>query len=90
MEQDGDIIGVFADAAFGVMTVPVQKGDRLYLYTDGLVEMQGSREEGCDRLLAACCQVASMPLQEGVTAVVETICDGCEPQDDIVLLGVEV
>ena len=90
LEQDGDLLGVFADAAFGVMTVSVHAGDRLYLYTDGLVEMHGSREDGYERALAACRQAAAMPLQDAVMAVVETICGGLEPQDDIILLGVDV
>ena len=90
LEQDGDLLGIFADAAFGVMTVSVQTGGRLYLYTDGLVEIQGSREDGCERVLTACRQTAALPLQDAVTAVVETICAGLEPQDDIILLGVDV
>jgi sigma-B regulation protein RsbU (phosphoserine phosphatase) len=90
LEQDGDLLGIFADAAFGVMTVPVQAGDRLYLYTDGLIEMHGSREDGCERALAACRQAAGLPLQDAVMTVVDTICGGLEPQDDIILLGMDV
>ncbi|HOC58999.1 MAG TPA: SpoIIE family protein phosphatase [Smithellaceae bacterium] len=90
LEQDGDILGIFADAAFGVLDIPVQPGDRLYLYTDGLVEMKSSREDGCARVLDACRRFAGLSLAESVSAIVEEMCDGCEPQDDIVLLGVEV
>lgn len=88
--QDGDILGVFPDAAFGVMDISVQTGDRLYIYTDGLVETQGSREDGYARAVEACRRLSCLPLAESVGAIVEEMCDGGEPQDDIVLLGVEV
>lgn len=90
LEQEGDILGVFSDAAFGVMTVPVQAGDRLYLCTDGLIEIRGSREEGYLHAMEACRQAAGLPLDESVGAVVEALCGGSEPEDDIVFLGVEV
>ncbi|MDI9569896.1 MAG: SpoIIE family protein phosphatase [Pseudomonadota bacterium] len=90
LEQEGDILGVFDDAIFGVSNVSVQPGDRLYLYTDGLVETRGSREEGCVRAAEACQRFAGLSLKESVLAIVEEMCGGHELQDDIVLLGVEI
>ena len=90
LEQAGDILGVFADASFGVMELPVRPGDRLYLYTDGLVEMQDNRTQGYPRLLAACQQTAQHPLAASVNNMVTAICGDHDPSDDIVLLGVEV
>ncbi len=90
LEQEGDILGVFADAAFGVLEVPVIAGDRLYLFTDGLVEMHGSRADGYARMLEICCRTVATPLSESVRAIVKEMSGNKEPEDDIVLLGVEV
>ncbi|MEI7838035.1 MAG: SpoIIE family protein phosphatase, partial [Planctomycetota bacterium] len=54
VEQNGDIIGVFADAVFDTRERRVQPGDRLYLYTDGLIEVPDGRDAGLSRLMAAC------------------------------------
>ena len=90
LKQDGDLIGIFPDASFGVMEISVQPGDLLYLYSDGLVEMDDTRDKGIGRLLDACRANAERPLSDAVSAIVETMCAGTEPHDDIVLLGVEV
>ena len=90
LKQDGDILGVFEDASFGVVEVPVRTSDRLYLYTDGLVEMHGSIEDGCARLIVACEQTACLSLADSVRLIVDEMCCGQAPEDDIVLLGVEI
>lgn len=88
LQQEGDIIGIFPDAVLGLLEIPVRPGDRLFLYSDGLVEMHGSREDGIGRLSEACLAALDIPLEEAVTSIVKTICNGSEPEDDIVLLGV--
>jgi sigma-B regulation protein RsbU (phosphoserine phosphatase) len=90
LPQEGDLLGIFPDACFGLLEVSVQPGDRLFLYSDGLVEMGDSRDDGTGRLEAACRSTADLPLAAAVSSIVETLCDGGEPQDDIVLLGVTV
>jgi phosphoserine phosphatase RsbU/P len=88
--QDGDVIGAFADASFGVLEVAVSPGDRLFLHTDGLVERNGDREPGIAALREACLAAASLPLREAVSSIVSGVCDTSVLQDDIVLLGIEV
>ncbi len=90
LRQEGDLIGIFPDAVFGLLKVSVCPGDRLFLYSDGLVEVGVSREEGTSRLVDACLSSAELPLDSAVTSIVKTICAGAEPDDDIVLMGVEV
>lgn len=90
LPQDGDLLGIFPDASFGLLELSVQPGDRLFLYSDGLIEMGGSRAEGTGRLEEACRATAGLPLASAVSSIVETMCDGSEPQDDILLLGVAV
>lgn len=87
LPQNGDVIGAFQDAAFDLLEVPVLPGDRLFLYTDGLIEMDGDREVGMARLEAACNSTGSLPLAAAVTTVVDTMIAGRTPADDIVLLG---
>jgi len=90
IEQEGDILGVFADAVFGVAEVPVKTGDRFYLYSDGLVEFGGSREKGLSLATEICRQTFGLPLRQSIDRIVNTLHSGGEPQDDIVLLGVDV
>jgi sigma-B regulation protein RsbU (phosphoserine phosphatase) len=90
LKQDGDIIGTFPDASFGLMEIAVQPGDIFLLYSDRLVERGGSRNDGIGRILDACRKNALRPLKDAVSSIVETMCAGAEPEGDIVLLGVEV
>jgi phosphoserine phosphatase RsbU/P len=89
-QQQGDVIGVFPDAVSGRLDVAVKPSDRLYLYTDGLVETSGSREAGLERLVAVCRLADAMPPAEAIPWIVEELCGGRTPDDDIVLMGVVV
>lgn len=90
LELDGDVLGVFSDAVFGRTELRVAPGDRLFLYSDGLVELDGSRERGIGRLAAACRDTAALPLDEAVSSIAEGLCAGAPILDDIVLLGIQV
>ncbi len=94
LEAEGDILGVFEELVLHPLTTQVKKGDRLFIYTDGLVEQNSEsmdRMEGISKLTTLCQETAYLPL---VTAV-STICSrsfpaDVVPGDDIILLGVEV
>jgi sigma-B regulation protein RsbU (phosphoserine phosphatase) len=90
IEQDGDLVGIFPDASFGSVEVSVRPGDRFFLYSDGLVEKEGARDEGIASLVTACRETAGLPLGEAVPAIVTTLVGEAPFEDDIVLLGVEV
>jgi sigma-B regulation protein RsbU (phosphoserine phosphatase) len=73
----------------------VAPGDRIFLYTDGLVERFGARrqsvEQGTRRLLALADEARELPLDRAVDRMVEACLTPGEPQqDDVVLLGMEV
>lgn len=86
--QEGDLIGIFSDTVFGILEIPVQPGDRLFLYSDGLVETGCSREEGTRRLQTVCQSTADQPLVDAVPSIADSLCTGARPEDDIVLMGV--
>ena len=89
LRQEGDVVGAFADAVFGVAEVTLQPGDRLFLYTDGLIEGRGPYEEGLERLARACLARQNLPLRDAIPAVVEDVAVGPSPADDTLLMGVE-
>jgi phosphoserine phosphatase RsbU/P len=89
LRQDGDVIGAFADAVFGTAELTLSAGDRLFLYTDGLIENGISYEEGLKRLTGACLARQALPLADLVPAVVEDVMGSSSPADDLLLLGVE-
>ena len=77
LAADGDILGVFDTAQFGVLEQAVAPGDRIYLYTDGVVERFGagqvkSRTQGIRDLVEDCRRVAGLPLAAAVAAMTET------------------
>jgi sigma-B regulation protein RsbU (phosphoserine phosphatase) len=90
VEQDGDIIGSFPDAVFGVTELSIKPGDRFLLYSDGLVEMDSDRDAGIRRLAAECAAHGSMPLAGMLQAITASMTGKAQVRDDILLLGVEV
>ena len=90
LQQEGDLLGIFPDATFGVMDIPVRPGDRLFFYSDGLVEMQDTREDEMPRLAAHCRNTLDLPLSEALPVIVTAQRQSHTPKDDIVLLGVGV
>jgi sigma-B regulation protein RsbU (phosphoserine phosphatase) len=87
---EGDVVGAFPDAAFGLHERGVGAGDRLVLYSDGLIETRGSREAEIARLVEACAARRAVPLDRMVPAVLEEMTAGVTPQDDLLLLVVEI
>jgi phosphoserine phosphatase RsbU/P len=88
--QEGDVVGAFADATFDVKELSVRPGDRFFLYSDGLIELEGPREAGLRKLTDACRLYGNEPLGQAVQRVRHGLLDGITPQDDLLLLGVDV
>ncbi len=91
----GDILGAFETITVEPVQINVSKGDRLFLYTDGMVEDFGekkmSREQGIDALLTACRESRLLPLAHAVDAITDKLFpEGSRAQDDRLLLAVEV
>ncbi len=90
----GDVIGMYQDVEFGVADLDVAAGERLFLFTDGLLEsksgMLSSVAGNLERLCGAGCETKSRPLGEAVQVMLDSMLNGNVPGDDVVLMGVEV
>ncbi len=95
LHPEGDILGAFENVCLEPMTSRVNKGDRIFMFTDGLTERfaqnRQARGDGESMLLDVCASCGHLPLDRAVPEIVQRIVPGLQGQeDDIVLLGIEV
>ncbi len=94
IKTEGDILGMFPDARFARHRVRVEKGDRFFVYSDGLVESAENRitwAGGAKSLLGLYSGVRDLPRDEAPRALIrELFGTDNPPEDDIVLLCIEV
>jgi sigma-B regulation protein RsbU (phosphoserine phosphatase) len=95
LRASGDILGVFDQVLFEPLVIPVVPGDRLFIYTDGLIEgfgtRQTTRDEGLETLAATCLAYRSLALRESVEAIHAALAGpDTVREDDIILLAMEV
>jgi len=88
-------LGVFTDTQYDQQLIPVQSGDRVFLYTDGLIEAPGPNDElfGEQRLRRVLNDARDASLYELKTAVLTHVRDhigGELSHDDVTLLAIEV
>jgi len=88
-------IGVLPDFEYGERVIGLEPGDRLLVYTDGVLEAidADDRELGEQRLLDALAAGRHLPAAECLTDMirkVEAWCPGGKPQDDISMLSLDV
>jgi phosphoserine phosphatase RsbU/P len=90
IEREGDVVGVFADATFGMIEMSVSPGDRMLLFSDGLIELGGTRDVGMRKLIDCVAENRAAELPSMINETLHGVLDGRAPEDDIVLLGFEV
>jgi phosphoserine phosphatase RsbU/P len=90
IHQDSDVVGIFSDAAFSTTELKVNPKDRILLYSDGLIELDGPREIGLQRLIEAAARHQQNTLAEMVHATLKDTIGDKRAEDDVLLLGVEV
>jgi phosphoserine phosphatase RsbU/P len=91
----GDILGAFKDVSFGVQKINVSRGDRFFLYSDGLIETCDNKKtawtHNMERLQNICARLKDIPFKECAETLVNCMLKQTSaPDDDIVVLGVEV
>lgn len=90
IDQQGDVIGMFDDAVFGRQVLDLRPGDRLLIYSDGLIEMEPDHEQGLLSLHRLVGRLRDLPLEQLVDQLVAEAGRGKTIEDDIVLMGVEL
>jgi sigma-B regulation protein RsbU (phosphoserine phosphatase) len=93
VEMDSDPLGIFSAAVLQRKDLNLARGDRFFLYTDGLIEATpgGRRQEGIEKLTQACLTHRLDPLEAAAGVIARTIQSG-QPAggDDLLLLAAEV
>jgi len=94
IRSQGDILGMFSDAGFGRISLTVSPGDRFFIYSDGLVESAENKitwATGADSLLPVFAGLKDVDRDRAPeTLIKELFGRNAQPEDDIVLLCVEV
>ncbi|MCK9172884.1 MAG: PP2C family protein-serine/threonine phosphatase [Desulfuromonas thiophila] len=94
LDCDGTLIGLGGLVPFEEERCQLQPGDRLFLYTDGILEHENGRgvQFGRDRLLEVLQASRQLPLQrqcDRLLEVVHAFGHGQPPTDDVTLLAVQ-
>ncbi|MEO7270428.1 MAG: SpoIIE family protein phosphatase [Vicinamibacterales bacterium] len=86
-------IGMIDNAVFEEERLTLDPGDRLYFYTDGVIEALNAAEEeyGIERLRSDIDRCRDLPLRTGLDVIAGSVRDWCGGplRDDVSLLGVE-
>ncbi|MBX7057013.1 MAG: SpoIIE family protein phosphatase [Leptospirales bacterium] len=95
LEKTGIIVGVSSDAAYGARQYPLQPGDRLLLFSDGLFEQFNAARElfGEQRVARSAAALAAVDLERMVDALLEQVRSfaGSAPrEDDVAILAAEL
>lgn len=95
VEMKSDPLGIFSSLVLQRQDLRVGPGDRFYLYSDGLIELEpgGGRKRGTEVLAEACLEHQTAPLSEAPNRIMQAVLDhhsSSAPQDDLLLLCVEV
>jgi len=94
LENPGYPIGLEETADFEEFTIQLKKGERLYIYTDGIPEAENPQEEyfSQEQVLRTLEKHEKVELEASLDAIVNTVHEWCGTnkfKDDITLLGLE-
>ncbi len=94
LEGSGDLLGMFDKTEFGCVEREVQTGDRIFFYTDGLIETSDygySGKKAKEDLYRACISAKKEPLKTALDRIVQTMCPPpCGFHDDMIIMGTEI
>jgi len=89
LESQGDVLGAFPEASFASVDLPVRRGDRVVLFTDGLVEAGGVPGGSRKELEQALSDLTESSLEE-LPARLAARLAGASSEDDVLVLAFEV
>lgn len=92
LQMDSDPLGLFSSVVLQRKGLNLARGDRFFLYSDGLIESSpgGGRAAGLERLVEACVRHRAVPLAEAPAVIAtELRPDSGIVEDDLLLLAVE-
>jgi phosphoserine phosphatase RsbU/P len=93
-ESAGPALGLIDDFEFATVEEPFSRGDRIALFTDGIFEAANpaGEEFGPERLAQSLSRCASLPLGEGLDAVLREVADfsGGSFADDVCIIAAEL
>ncbi len=95
LAAEGFAIGWIEDIDYDEVTIQLQPGDRLYLYSDGIPEALDADLNEFDepRMLKLMNDCADKPLEETVDTICDSVLHWCRvngPKDDISLLAIQI
>jgi sigma-B regulation protein RsbU (phosphoserine phosphatase) len=94
LETGGDLLGIFSPVQFDLRKEIVSRGDRVFLFTDGLLERLNSGgvwTAELPRLLQMSQGLAEYSLEENIrNLTAKMLGEEIVPDDDVLLLGFEV
>jgi sigma-B regulation protein RsbU (phosphoserine phosphatase) len=93
VEKNGLVLGFMGAIGYEELEQPLEAGDRLLLYTDGLVEATNDSEEffGLERVKRALAAGAALPPDAAADALLDTMnaWSGQPPNDDLTIVLVD-
>ncbi|MCP4022030.1 MAG: fused response regulator/phosphatase [Desulfobacteraceae bacterium] len=94
IKSEGDVLGMFKDAHFGIQTINVSVDDRFVVYSDGLVESAETKitwAKGAESLLPIYNELNEVPFQDVPEVLIKKLFgEASMPEDDIVVLCIKV
>ena len=91
LKETGGLVGAFPEWTYRQESISLARGDRLWLYTDGITEARDAagKEFGAARIERLLADVNTVPLPEAQERVWNAVLDGCGGafEDDATLLA---
>lgn len=95
LSSNGMPIGLFEESSYSEETLQLNVGDRIFLYTDGILDAESPAGEhfGVERLLLELTSIGGLPLEAGLDALMENLscwAGSVDFEDDISMLAFEI
>jgi len=94
LHSTGTLIGIFNEPQYETKTVKLEKGDRILIYTDGIIEAKNNEDKfyESERLYEYVANKSHLPPKEFVDGLIKDVEDFCgdnPPDDDRAILYIE-